>query len=192
VEVTVVKIKEILATVSDTPALEMVDIEHYDAPRIRVALSQEVSVGANIQQALRAELRKIARPSLVALATNLRAPYRRIEAVMKQLDPSWDGSLPNHPDYSQTWYGRHCKAIDHPRNRAREIVMHLQSTFDDDQVAFIIGAPSSRTVRELGSITQTTQITLSESPGISAARAASAVKHMLNDLIICSKLHRKT
>lgn len=184
--VDVVMLERILIGITDAPDLEARNVLRLDRPRLRVATRFLESPVHNVAEALQAQLRRAPLASLLELVTTLGAHPRAVRTELRRLDPAREASDAGHQDYRHSWFGRHVPSgVASPRVVAalRELCTVFEG--DYDVVAFVTGAPSVRAIKEVVSPMEAPPpVTLNETVGISAAHAASTLKHELNDLLV--------
>jgi hypothetical protein len=161
-------------------------ITREDTARIRAACSALVNPDKPIETEVHRLLRRDPYASIIALATSMQVLPRRVSAVIRQSGTRRDAAESDHPDYGRTWYGRHIKDV-LSKDRMKAAVEQIRNLFggtaDDEILAFIIGAPSARAVRELLAEPQSPPAP-TETAGISESRPASLLKHVLNEILI--------
>jgi hypothetical protein len=177
-------IEEVLASAFGVHGLEAQEVHRYDSRRIRSALSAGRSSKADVRTEVSAALRRDTRQSILALATDLCVMPRVVVTAMRQLGIETGATDSEMVRGENSWFLRHMgdqRTGDRMRVALGKVVDLLGG--DEELVAFVVGAPSVRAVRDLIQGPKAAPA-LSETPGISAVKAASVLKHEINDSII--------
>jgi hypothetical protein len=180
------EIQVLLASVAAVPALEYTHVLRFDSDRIVQALEQLQARGGTgkpsaispVDHAVRGVESNRSRPLKIrTLASRFEQPSHEILLRKTHVAAT---------NPSSSWYWRHVR-VRHSTQRATIVIEQLCTMFSNNRelIAKLIGAPNAEAVRNAIS-PAAHYIPISEAVGVSAIRAASKIKHQLNELLIIS------